>query len=149
MNNMKAMLAVLVVVLVLSYSLGMLLENDEKRADIEFVSDCDLVNETCHIKERSVEYEVGFDGEPSPLKPFGINLRSLNNQPINVVVTFEMEGMDMGYNAFPLANDGANWNSKVLLPVCSLGRNDWIMRLTYSTKMMNHLTVFRFTQISQ
>lgn len=143
---MKTGLVVLVLVLLGSYSLGILLEADKQPEILAYKSTCNLLNGSCHINSNDIQYEIGFDGTPSPLTPFGVRLNSLNTQLSNVEVRFEMQGMNMGNNLYTLKNSGESWSAKVLLPVCSLGRNDWILQVSFLYKEKVHSTEFRFTQ---
>jgi len=129
-----------------SYSLGLLLEDDKQPEALAYKSTCNLLNGSCHINDNDIQYEVSFDGITSHLTPFSIRLTSLNKSLSNIEVIFEMEGMNMGNNHYVLKNDGESWSAKVLLPVCSLGRNDWILQLRFLYKEKVHSTEFRFTQ---
>jgi len=143
---MKTGLVVLVLVFLASYFLGLLLEKDKQPLGFMHKSSCDLLNKNCHINNNDIEYKIGFDGTPSPLTPFNIQLTSLNPQPFNVEIEFEMEGMNMGNNVYSLKNSGDSWSADVLLPVCSLGRSDWLLRVRLISDEKVHSTEFRFSQ---
>lgn len=51
-----------------------------------------------------------------------------------VSVDFQMVGMDMGINQYPLArsSDG-NYAQNIILPVCTTTRTDWVADLSFST----------------
>jgi len=73
---MKTGIIVLVVVFLGSYSLGLLLDADKQPETLAYKSTCDLLNGSCHINDNDIQYEISFDGSPSPLTPFSIRLTS-------------------------------------------------------------------------
>lgn len=143
---MKKGIFFLALVFLGSYSLGLLLEADKQPEILAYKSTCDLLNGSCHVNDSGIQYEITFVGAPSPLTPFVIRLTSLNTQVSSVEARFEMEGMYMGNNHYILKNNGDSWSAKVLLPVCSLGRSDWILQVKILYNDQVHSTEFRFTQ---
>ena len=70
------------------------------------------------------------------LTPFPFSVEVRGNQPVEaVLVSFGMQGMDMGVNRYQLISDGAErWLGNVTLPVCSSGRSDWVASVELSTR---------------
>jgi len=143
---MKMGLTVLAIVFLGSYLIGSLLKNNKQAEFIVHNSTCDLLVEKCRIQNKGIEYEIAFDGVPSPLTPFNVRFTAFSSQPSNVKIEFEMEGMDMGSNFYSLENKVDYWDANVLLPVCSLGRNDWILRVSVLYDEKTYLSEFKFSQ---
>jgi len=143
---MKMGLTVLAIVFLGSYLIGALLENNRQTEVIVYKSTCDLLIEKCRVINKGVEYEITFDGVPSPLTLFNVRFTALSPQPSNIKIEFEMEGMDMGSNFYLLENQGGYWDANVLLPVCSLGRNDWVLRVSVLYDEKTYLSEFKFSQ---
>ena len=143
---MKIGFIFLAVVFVVSYLLGSILQNNKQIESVVTASACDLLDGSCHIVDKGIEYEIAFEGVPSPLTPFDIRFSELRSKPSNVEVKFEMEGMDMANNIYSLENKGGYWGAKVLLPVCSLGRNDWLLRVSALYDEKVYSTDFKFSQ---
>jgi hypothetical protein len=56
--------------------------------------------------------------------------------------------MDMGVNVFTLMPKTARqWQAQAVLPVCSLGRNDWVVRLHVMYQGEHHVADFDFEQM--
>ena len=130
----------------LSYGIGKWLGQHEAESITVYQSDCDLAASACTVKNKSVEYQIKFDGQPSALKPFVVILQSYGEQPESVEIEFAMDSMDMGYNIYQMKQQEAVWVADVLLPVCSLGRNDWKLTVKTTYKSDRHLSEFSFRQ---
>jgi len=143
---MKIGFVFLIIVFLGSYFFGSLLESDKQIKSVVTTSDCNLLDGNCHIVDKGIEYEVSFHGVPSPLTAFEVHFTALKSQPSNVEIKFEMEEMDMGNNFYSLENKGKYWAAQVLLPVCSLGRNDWVLYVNAGYSENNHATKFMFSQ---
>ena len=143
---MKTGMLALVFVFLGSYLLGLFLAVDKKQNVSVYKSPCNILHESCLIHDNEVEYTIFFKGEPSPLTAFSVQLLTEKFQPSTVKVAFEMEGMNMGSNLYSLKNNGEAWSADVLLPVCSLGRNDWVLRVYFSYNEKVQLTELKFSQ---
>ena len=143
---MKLGLIFLAAVFVVSYFLGSLLDNNKQVDSIVTISTCNLLDGSCHVVDKGIEYELALEGVPSPLTPFDIRVSELSSQPSKVEIKFEMDGMDMGNNYYFLEKKGQYWGAKVLLPVCSLGRNDWVLRVNILYEEKVYSTDFKFSQ---
>ncbi len=92
---------------------------------------CDLSNKnTCSAQLNGSEVNVAFLQAPSSLSPFEIVVEVGDLNAEQVILDFRMEGMDMGINKYNMKKkDNGRWVTQAVLPVCSLGRNDWIVEL--------------------
>lgn len=63
---------------------------------------------------------------PVVMAPF-IALVETGEDIAEIYLQFQMKDMDMGVQRYRLLGDGhGQWQSEVMLPVCSLGRSDWV-----------------------
>lgn len=139
---------VIILIFTVSYLGGYWLKNKETQgisSDV-YLSDCDITKAPCVIVDTDLEYIITFEGQPSPLNPFSVKVVTEQVQPESVEVEFLMQGMDMGYNHYALKLEGSAWQAKVILPMCSLGSNEWILKIKVSGKNSVHLTQLKFQQ---
>jgi hypothetical protein len=69
---------------------------------------------------------VRFDRQPDALQRFKVYVE-LPEAP-EVHASFNMRGMEMGFNRYRLLAEGAGrWQAEVMLPACIQGRKDWLM----------------------
>lgn len=92
---------------------------------------CEPAIHSCAADLGDGQLLLRFDRPPEPLEPFVAELQLLGEWPEprpSVVLSFQMQGMDMGLNRFALepTADG-HWRGEVTLPVCSSGRRDWLV----------------------
>jgi len=144
---MKALFA-FILILFLSYAGGKWLEQGEQNKTVKqsvVVSSCNLIEAPCNIKQQGFSYIIYFAEPPSALTPFTLSLNMQSLQPESIEVSFEMDGMDMGYNIHHLIKNNNQWQAKVILPVCSLGRNDWLLRVEIIFENEVKTTEFKFS----
>jgi len=115
-----------------SYLLGQWLSH---QASVELpvihvtVGACNPAETGCRLAYNGHQLTVRFSGEPSALVPFTVN--ALNEFPgVNrISIDFVMPGMDMEINQLVLKQSSdRQWTVEGLLPVCSLGGDDWLAR---------------------
>ena len=150
-DNMKAAL-IFVLVLGLTFILGQWLGSGKNTDSSDLVlntSLCDPTKDICEFKYKEEIINIEFKGTPSGLVPFEVLVSSKTAQADSVELSFDMQGMDMGYNVHKLNNSGSGWNAKVILPVCSLARNDWIVNVKLVIDNEPQITEFRFSQSEQ
>jgi hypothetical protein len=71
---------------------------------------------------------VRFDRQPDALQRFKIFVTLPDVQEVHA--SFNMRGMEMGFNRYRLLPAGAGrWQAEVMLPACIQGRKDWLMVL--------------------
>jgi len=146
-----------VLVLSVSYFAGQWLKQNEltEKESFKYHSLCDPLKNECTFNQSGNIYKLKFSGAPSSLVSFDVLLTSAYSFPERVSVSFEMDGMQMGINEFQMryinekaevsaANENTRWRAEVLLPVCSLGRNDWALNVKILSNSELHITEFRF-----
>lgn len=82
----------------------------------------------CGFSHRGAAATVRFSAQPRPLEMFELRVHAPGATRISA--SFQMVGMDMGFNRYDLrpAAHGA-FASKITLPVCVSGRRDWRLHL--------------------
>lgn len=129
----------------LSYVLGQYFGQDNSHSRNIIVtakdfSNCNPAKETCVIYINNKRVEVQFKQEPSALVPFDIEVKTPGFEADDMFINFRMIGMDMGFNKRRLDAVSLDaWQAKAILPVCSLGRNDWVseLQLEYRGEVMS------------
>jgi hypothetical protein len=92
--------------------------------------DCAPAREACIARLDEMPVELRFDRSPRPLEPFVsvVRLGGEDARARSIVLSFQMQGMDMGLNRFALERQAAgHWRGEVTLPLCSTGRRDWLV----------------------
>jgi len=86
---------------------------------------CD-VRAACVGRAGNLRVSVRMAPHRSALIPFNVALSS-DADLESVIVSLEMQGMDMGQNRYRLLKvDGGSWQADITLPVCASGRSDWV-----------------------
>jgi len=136
------------VVLILSYGIGrwLTLQNEEGVNQAITHSVCDPTKKHCEVKNENEKYLLKLIGTPSALNPFIVSVDVEGEQPQSIELVFEMTGMDMGFNQYRLVNMKSNWQAKVILPVCSLARSDWVLNVKMKYRNIESVTTFKFSQ---
>lgn len=136
--------------LLLSYLAGSWLQHKPQAIQTNLVhSDCDLVATACEVEQQGIHYRVEFSQTPSALTPFQVKLSVLQPvdwQPQGVTVSFSMPGMDMGFNTHQLKRVDNAWQAQVVLPVCTLSRNDWHLSVALQDDAAHYQSEFVFIQ---
>lgn len=122
-------------------------QTDYKQVEVE--SACDPTKQVCEIHYANNVYVLKFNGTPSALTPFLVDIDANTKQPKSIELSFDMTGMDMGYNQYSLIKNRKNWQAKVILPVCSLSRNDWGLKVKLFFEDEISVTKFKFSQINK
>lgn len=142
---MKALLLVLVI-FIAAYLAGNWLKPSENKATNVVKYDCDPSLRVCETSDGGFKSRIWFEGEPSPLLPFNVVFESDRPAIESVQISFEMQGMDMGYNVHSLKQENGKWFVSVILPVCSLSRNDWQLLVQISVAGKTVASEFGFVQ---
>ena len=87
----------------------------------------------CTARDGARFMTVKMSGDVRPLRPFELRLslpERVRQTARQASVDFIMVGMDMGINRYSLLQqpDG-DFLGRVILPVCSVGRSDWVAKL--------------------
>lgn len=147
MNN-KILIIFLLVLLVVSYMLGQWLRSGNQPEGVYQhmqYRPCDPGVDVCKAFIYDHELTFRFMQPASPMTPFTVVLRSKSFEPESISVEFTMPGMDMGENRYRLqAVEPGLWQAQVVLPVCSMGRSDWVGHLYLKGKEHNWKADFPF-----
>ncbi|MDD2894307.1 MAG: hypothetical protein PHF20_10315, partial [Halothiobacillaceae bacterium] len=88
----------------------------------------------CTLQDGARAMTLKMAGDVRPLRPFELRLilpEAVRAQAVEASVDFVMVGMDMGINRYTLLKQAdGDFVGKVILPVCSIGRSDWIAKLS-------------------
>ena len=149
MKNRILLIAILVI-FASSYFLGAWLKKD-KPITYNVIQmkhmPCNPVETTCIAEFDQGKAELMFTNQPSALMPFGVKVRLETDVVDRVVVDFTMPDMNMGINRFSLdKKEDNNWSKEIVLPVCSLGRNVWVVQLQLLQGSTQWVADFSFTQ---
>jgi hypothetical protein len=88
----------------------------------DIVAGCGLTPAGLHVR---------FDRQPDALQRFKVYVEL--PEVAEVHASFNMRGMEMGFNRYRLLADGAGrWQAEVMLPACIQGRKDWLMMVEAS-----------------
>ncbi|MDQ7075991.1 MAG: hypothetical protein Q9O24_12795 [Gammaproteobacteria bacterium] len=106
----------------------------EKPAEHLLLSSTVCLNQEgeCHLTASQGEVRLSFADKVLPLQPFILNLdvSGWPNEVKSAVVDFKMAAMDMGKNRYSLLkNNEGNWQSRVVLPICAVGGEEWLLQL--------------------
>lgn len=72
--------------------------------------------------------QVRFDRQPDALQRFRVEVEWPGADEVHA--SFQMRGMEMGFNRYKLLPAGAGrWRAEVMLPACIQGRKDWLIVL--------------------
>ncbi len=119
---------------------------DLNAVDLSIERPCVLFPTGCKAVAAGDVFSLRFDQPPQSLKPFKVVLALDAPLPVeHAVVQFEMVGMDMGINRFRLSKRAeGTWVASAVLPVCSTGRSDWVVRLTFVSEGERYVGEFPF-----
>ena len=88
----------------------------------------------CSVQDGARGISVAMSGDVRPLRPFELHMRlpeAVRSNVSQASVDFVMVGMDMGINRYTLLKQAdGDFVGKVILPVCSIGRSDWVAKLS-------------------
>lgn len=147
------MKTVFIFILVIAFTYGAgqwLSQHDVEQVSVRpliNISSCDPAKQVCKFDNKELSYDLQFKGGPSGLVPFVVLINMYDNtQPDSIELSFDMDGMDMGYNLHNLVKNKNIWQAKVILPVCSLGRNDWLLNVKMKFENKIVITKFEFQQ---
>ena len=132
MNN-KIVLVLVIVLFAGAYFAGKWLQTEDSeqqsvRQQMQY-AECSPALQDCIAFIQGRKLVIRFLQPPSALKPFTVQLSIDELQADSVRLEFFMKDMDMGVNRYSLEPvDEHSWSTRVILPVCSLGRHDWVSR---------------------
>ena len=95
-------------------------QNEEARRLLGVAGDCDAALTTCQVSDGDITVSLHMGPGVAPLQPSPLTL-SIEGGEVdaeNVVVDFQMQGMEMGMNRYRLHHQQGSWHGTVSLPVC-------------------------------
>jgi hypothetical protein len=107
--------------------------------NLPLLSDCQPVlspqaQRGCTAQSEPRALTLKMSGDVRPLRPFELRLilpEAVRAHAMEASVDFVMVGMDMGINRYSLLKQAnGDFVGKVILPVCSIGRSDWLAQLS-------------------
>jgi hypothetical protein len=143
---MSKSLIIIVIIFIGSYVLGLAIDNsrNENKKTSEFtLENCNPAKKECIIHVNKEVINVYFEKEPTPLSPFRARVSSNKLEILRVFLEIKMTGMDMGNNTYSFNKNNEVWESNIVLPICSLGRNDWQAKLLIETN--KNIRAFNFS----
>ncbi len=82
----------------------------------------------CTFIHNGLPAKLRFSPQPEVLRPFLLTLTVPKLRKASV--SFQMSGMNMGFNRYDLKPETDNrWTARITLPVCTVSRVDWIAEL--------------------
>lgn len=145
MNQARWLVATFVILAVLSFVWG---HNPDHVRTKQIVSgpvipvtippDCSMKGVGCDLPLGTVGHVlVHAPAAIKPLEKFALVVEPQGDAAKSmgaVSVDFQMVGMDMGINRYPLlrSSDGV-YSQNIILPVCTSTRTDWVADLSFST----------------
>lgn len=145
MNQARWLVATFVVLAVLSFIWGhnpaeVRLKDTASGPVIPVVipTDCTIKGAGCDLSLGKIGHVlVRAPNVIKPLEKFSLVVEPQGDASKSmgaVSVDFQMVGMDMGINRYPLprSSDG-NYAQNIILPVCTTTRTDWVADLSFST----------------
>ena len=90
------------------------------------VLSCAHPEQKCSMKVNGHLLQIRFSETPKPLRPFNLEIQM---EAESIEASFQMQGMEMGFNRYMLTPEGDKWRAGIILPACIQARSDWILRL--------------------
>ncbi|MCW8955768.1 MAG: hypothetical protein OQL09_02715 [Gammaproteobacteria bacterium] len=144
----KLFMASVVLVFIVAYVMGQWLSNQQsgKKLPMKIMisEPCDPAQGTCQAKFDKYTLNLEFLDKPSALMPFRVRIESDSEQIDDIALDFKMPGMNMGINRYRLKKDNGYWQNQLVLPVCTLRRNDWLLTVELEQKGILWTSEFRF-----
>jgi hypothetical protein len=102
------------------------------------------MQEGCTAQAGLRAMTLKMSGDVRPLRPFELRLilpEAVRAHATEASVDFVMVGMDMGINRYSLLKQqNGDFVGKVILPVCSIGRSDWLAKLSVVVNLPDGVT---------
>ena len=141
MNNIFSIISIILLFVIVYYAGQFLSKSDYAVDPLVYIDSpkCNPAMSSCRAVFDNGEIIVHFLQQPSALTPFDVEVLTRGFDAKKVSVTFVMNNMDMGVNAFNLDYQSKEvWRVKAILPVCSQARSDWIVeiRVKYKDKIL-------------
>lgn len=98
----------------------------QTHTDTQTIDSCSFLQEGCRFDKQANFKAIGLNNAKSP---FTLQAQNVSPHVKSIEVSFQMKGMDMGFNRFNLKPQGEGvWQlDRVYLPLCVAGRHDWLV----------------------
>ncbi len=101
---------------------------------LEVEQPCDAAYQACVARGDALRLELVLGPPVIALEAFPVQLRVIAGDVLSEAAAVELEfgmvGMDMGQNRYRLERQSdSDWSGTALLPVCTMGRRDWLARV--------------------
>lgn len=133
-----------IIIFLLAYFFGQTLKLQAPVVNNTQSSECNPSTGKCHFNVSGIPMVFYFEHAPSSMTPFDIVLETESHLLNHVSVSFSMMGMEMGENSSVLKHKQTKWQGSVILPVCSLARNDWRAEVLTAFSDQKTVTSFYF-----
>ena len=129
MKNLVWMILI-VCVFIASWFVGDLLQQEQPQSfQLLQIPLCNPLAAPCVVNMQDAELVVKFIPPVIVMSPFKVQVASAAAVS-TVHLSFRMKNMEMGMQRYALIkNADGQWQTDVVLPVCSLGRSDWTLIL--------------------
>lgn len=129
-----------VVVIAISIAIGAALLADRQEPAVIQAMGCQDIVAGCSGDGLAVR----VSRLPRVMQPFKLEVDALDAE--SVEATFNMAGMDMGFNRYRLVKqDESKWEAEVTLPVCVRDRKDWLLLLDITQSDQRRRVAIAFT----
>lgn len=109
-------------------------------------TDCNAAEERCLVAVDELVVSLRLQAGVEALKPFSLSVEIENAGSINeVIIDFQMVGMEMGPNRYRLLDDGASWQGQATLPVCASSGADWLAVVEFPHGGRHYRIAYPFT----
>ncbi len=109
-------------------------------------SGCDAARMSCRVTVEGSEVELTLGPGVKALQPFAARAVFEDGADIEqLLIDFQMVGMEMGINRYRLLRAEGAWHGKVTLPVCTASRSDWVAILEYRRDGTDYRIRFPFS----
>jgi len=99
----------------------------------------------CEIVVDALAVTLVLGPPVRPLQPMPVVLQVSGGDIKEPRIAFTMMGMDMGRNRYGLDPAGPDrWEVEAILPVCTVGRRDWLASVEYIANGQQRAVAFSF-----
>lgn len=112
------------------------------------IQKCNAAETSCVVSNEHYIVELELGPKVVPLQNFPVNLSISGSDStvtaLDVVIDFQMVGMDMGLTRYRLTSSGGFWHGTVMLPICVSSRTDWLAIVEFTDQNRLYRAVFPF-----
>ncbi|MDH5516699.1 MAG: hypothetical protein OEY36_02625 [Gammaproteobacteria bacterium] len=140
-NRLSAVLAVVLLTIIIAGQYFFRQSSPENKSVL--YSACRLTTEDCPLQYDTAAYTVSISDDVKALRPFFISITDPAQKITKAVLNLKMREMDMGQNRYTFSRVSADsWRAKVIIPVCTSGKRNWLIELSVDDQTSSRITVF-------